>query len=236
MKRVDLNMAKEKANVRWIDMADSNNKFYHAAISERRATNKILSIFSRQGLKLVEFADIEAECLEYFSEVFGPSMDEDYDPSLVEYLQFERTITDDMADQLVLEVTRDEIVVALASIGSDKAPGLSSFFFKYCWKIVGNDFVLAVKNFIKKKKMLGEVNATAVTLVPQIRNPATFSDFRPISCCNVLYKCITKILTIRMKDAVRLVVSPCQSAFIKGRVIQDNILLSHELMRNYHCE
>lgn len=32
MKRVDLNMAKEKANVRWIDMADSNNKFYHAAI------------------------------------------------------------------------------------------------------------------------------------------------------------------------------------------------------------
>lgn len=49
-----------------------------------------------------------------------------------------------------------------------------------------------------------------------------------------MYKCITKILTIRFKNVVKKLFSPCQSAFVSGRSIQDNIMLTHELIRNYH--
>ncbi|GJZ50731.1 RNA-directed DNA polymerase, eukaryota, reverse transcriptase zinc-binding domain protein [Tanacetum coccineum] len=59
------------------------------------------------------------------------------------------------------------------------------------------------------------------------------SDFRPIACCNVVYKCISKIITNRIKSGLAKLVQNNQSAFIPKRVIQDNIMLSQEILRGY---
>lgn len=81
---------------------------------------------------------------------------------------------------------------------------------------------------------MGEVNSTLLTLFPKIENPSFIDDYRPISCCNIIYKCITKIIAIRMKKVLKSLVSKNQSAFISGRSIQNNIMLAHEIVRNYH--
>lgn len=60
------------------------------------------------------------------------------------------------------------------------------------------------------------------------------NDYRPISCCNVMYKCISKIIVGRLKAALTDVISPSQSAFIPGRQISDEILFTQNLMHNYH--
>lgn len=60
------------------------------------------------------------------------------------------------------------------------------------------------------------------------------SDYRPISCCNFIYKCISKIITNRIKEGLDDIVSDNQSAFVLGCSISDNILLTQELMHNYH--
>ncbi|GKE29845.1 RNA-directed DNA polymerase, eukaryota, reverse transcriptase zinc-binding domain protein [Tanacetum coccineum] len=39
-------------------------------------------------------------------------------------------------------------------------------------------------------KLLGKVNATLISLVPKVPNPNRVSEFRPIACYNVIYKCI----------------------------------------------
>lgn len=59
-------------------------------------------------------------------------------------------------------------------------------------------------------------------------------DFRPISCCNVIYKCIKKILADRLIRCLDGVISPQQSAFILGRYIVEIIMLAQELVKNYH--
>lgn len=82
--------------------------------------------------------------------------------------------------------------------------------------------------------MLREWNSTTLTLVPKIPSPSMAKDFRPIACCNVVYKVITNILAHRMQSVLPLVIGLTQSAFIKGRSIVDNVLLMHELIRNYH--
>ena len=61
-------------------------------------------------------------------------------------------------------------------------------------------------------------------------------DFRPIACCNVIYKCITKILSNRMLPLLGNLISMNQSAFIPSRSISENVLLAQELVRNYHKE
>lgn len=229
--------AKQKARSMSFALGDQNTSYFHGLIRERRAQNRIMSIFKQDGTKLEEPADIENECLQYFGDVFTGEHETQYDPNIINSLEFQGIITEELGQNLIRPVTRNEIVETLAAIDSNKAPGpdgFSSFFFKAAWRIVGDDFVRAILNFFRSSKLLGQVNATIVALVPKVTNASYFSDYRPIACCNVLYKCITKLLTNRMQDVVHRVVSNSQSAFIKGRHIQDNIMLAHELVRNYH--
>jgi len=69
--------------------------------------------------------------------------------------------------------------------------------------------------------MLKEVNATAIALIPKIPNPDKLKDFRPISCCNTVYKCIAKILANRLRNVLSHLVGLHQTAFISGRRIGD---------------
>lgn len=64
--------------------------------------------------------------------------------------------------------------------------------------------------------------------------PDTMKDFRPISCCNVLYKCITKIIVNRIKPLLSGLIGCQQSVFVPGHQSGDNILMMQELMQGYH--
>jgi hypothetical protein len=82
--------------------------------------------------------------------------------------------------------------------------------------------------------LLKEVNATILCLVPKRPNVSVMGDFRPIACCNVIYKCITKILSNIMLPLLDSMISRNQSAFIPGCNIAENVLLAQEMIRNYH--
>ncbi|GJW04980.1 RNA-directed DNA polymerase, eukaryota, reverse transcriptase zinc-binding domain protein [Tanacetum coccineum] len=112
--------------------------------------------------------------------------------------------------------------------------GYTSKFFKRSWDIVRSDFCTVIKEFFSSGKLLGEVNETLISLIPKSLTPQKVSDFRPIACCDVIYKCISKILTNRIKLALNQIVDDNQSAFIPGRAITYNILLTQELLKGYN--
>ena len=140
-------------------------------------------------------------------------------------------------DILNCEISHEEIKKALFSIDDYKAPGpdgFSSFFFKAAWSIVGSDIINAVLSFFKSGSLLREINCTIISLVPKVPNPESLNDYKPISCCNTVYKCISKIIATRFKQCIPEIISPAQSAFVQGRSIADNILITQELMINYY--
>ncbi len=82
--------------------------------------------------------------------------------------------------------------------------------------------------------MLKNINQTFISLIPKVDNPISIDHFRPISLCNTTLKVITKILANRIKPLFGKIIHPLQGAFVEGRVIQDNILIAHEMFHSFH--
>ncbi|XP_035834035.1 uncharacterized protein LOC118482599 [Helianthus annuus] len=149
---------------------------------------------------------------------------------------FVNKLDTNMALAMVSNFSKEEVKEAMFQINDEKAPGpdgYSAKFFKEAWDIVGNEVTEAVLDFFRNGRLLKELNATVLSMVPKVKAPNSVAEFRPIACCNVLYKCISKVLCNRLKGCLDKLVSQNQSAFIPGRLISDNILLSQELVKGY---
>ncbi|GKC04232.1 putative RNA-directed DNA polymerase, eukaryota, reverse transcriptase zinc-binding domain protein, partial [Tanacetum coccineum] len=148
-----------------------------------------------------------------------------------------KRVSDNSNANMIRHVTNKEIKRAMFDIEDVKSlgpDGYKSAFFKKGWDVVRNDVCRAVCDFFDNGKLLKEINHTFLALIPNVPTPLRVTDFWPISCCNVLYKCISKILTNRIIEGIKELVSENQSAFVPGRRISDNIILTQELMHNYH--
>ncbi|XP_010694539.1 uncharacterized protein LOC104907323 [Beta vulgaris subsp. vulgaris] len=118
-------------------------------------------------------------------------------------------------------------------VEGDKSPGPDGFgthFFKDTWSIVGSKITAAIKDFFTSGKLLTEVNTTILTLIPKVKCPSSVSDFRPIACCNTIYKCITKVMCDRIKAILPVIIGENLGASIKGRFIGHNIMICQDLV------
>lgn len=91
----------------------------------------------------------------------------------------------------------------------------------------------AVMEYFRDYTLHPGFNSTTLALAPKNNCLQTITEFRPIACCQVVYKCITKILANRMKHFLPSVISGNQSAFLQGRCISENVLMAQELVNGY---
>ncbi|XP_057248984.1 uncharacterized protein LOC130590524 [Beta vulgaris subsp. vulgaris] len=125
-----------------------------------------------------------------------------------------------------------EIHAAIFGIGNAQSPGLdgsTAEFFKTYWDLLGIHVFQAVNRFLTSGFILREWNQSLLGLLPKGPNPEDVTQFRPISLCNTIYKCASKCLVNRLRPLLQDLISEYQSAFIPGRHMEDNILVSHEL-------
>jgi len=120
-------------------------------------------------------------------------------------------------------------------MGPTKSPGPDGFnalLFQHYWDIVEKDVLSLVQGVLAGGRLPSNLNHTNVVLIPKTKQPVHISEFRPISLCNVVYKIITKVISIQLKKILPHIISDTQSAFIPGRLITDNILIAYEIFHS----
>ncbi|XP_074282906.1 uncharacterized protein LOC141607456 [Silene latifolia] len=137
-------------------------------------------------------------------------------PGDIVLLQREMDMAHDLKE---LISTRDSFFIQKAKVQWD------------AWEIIGDEICDAVQNFFDTGKLLTQLNATIITLIPKVERPETVKHYRPISCCNVIYKTISKLLCARLAVILPDIISRNQGAFVKGRSILENILICQDLIR-----
>lgn len=146
------------------------------------------------------------------------------------------TSNEEQKAALVKEVDDEKIKNVIWNSKEGTAPGpdgLTLSFFKTAWEVVRKEVILAIKHFFQMGKLSIKTNVTFINLVPKVLEANSSKDYRPISLCNLLYKFVTKIIANKLKLVVRSLVRPNQTAFIERRNIMENILVCHEVVRDF---
>ncbi|XP_010691913.1 uncharacterized protein LOC104905161 [Beta vulgaris subsp. vulgaris] len=87
--------------------------------------------------------------------------------------------------------------------------------------------------FLQNGKLLKELNHTVVTLIPKTKCPKNVSEFRPTSCCNTLYKCITKVIYGWLRQILPDLILENQGGFVQGRYKVNNIMIVQDIVKHY---
>lgn len=230
---IEESQMRQKSRELWLKLGDKNSKFFYASVKNRYNKNSISHIFDKDGKAATDILKLRDDAANFYYQLYNQDSYWDFFPELT----VKRKLTSEAAAWLIRDVKDEEIKSTVFQLNPDKAPGPDGFnarFFQLHWDVIGTDICKAVNFFFKHKRLVREINHTFLTLVPKSTNANSLTDFRPIACCNLLYKVITKLLTNRLQMVINDLISLNQSAFLKGRQISDCSLLAHELVRDFN--
>ena len=78
----------------------------------------------------------------------------------------------------------------------------SASFFQSNWEVVGPAIVQEIQLFFTTGSLPISANNTQVRLIPKSTEAKKVTDYRPIALCNVFYKIISKLLSMRLKPVL----------------------------------
>lgn len=219
----------QRAKQTWLQAGDQNTKFFHSWASKRRKRNSFSALKDLHGNWVSWGCGLEQHIQSYFTEMYSASA---FSGEAV-LRCVEAGISSDMNEQLLAPVEESEVKSALFQMHPSKSPGPDGFnpsFYQSFWDIVRKEVTQFVQEFFSSGVFPSHFNSTLLVLIPKVPLPDCLGEMRPIALCNVIYKVISKVLANRLKLVLPAVISENQCAFLPGRLISDNILISFELM------
>lgn len=93
---------------------------------------------------------------------------------------------------------------------------------------MGTKVTSMILGILNNGEDIGAINHTFISLIPKVKKPNVVKEFRPISLYNVVYKLVSKVIVNRLNTTMNSIIHDAQSAFIKDRLITDNLMIAFE--------
>lgn len=129
------------------------------------------------------------------------------------------------------EIYEEKLTFSMHIFQKDKSPRLDGWtieLFLDLYDILGLDLLVVVEESRNEENMHLAFNSTFFALIPKTDDPRSFSNFRPISLCNKIYKIMAKIIASRLKPILSMYISVEQFAFLEGMQLHEVIGVAHE--------
>ncbi|XP_026459189.1 uncharacterized protein LOC113359830 [Papaver somniferum] len=223
-------LLKQKSRLNCVKDGASNTTFLHANLKVRKTKNLISEIEMRDGNVINNQKDIADELVSHFEKKFefqDVLIEESLLKNIPEVISSEdQTMLDKIPEE-------EEIKDTIFSIDPDSSPGSDGFsgiFYRACWQIIKENVVQAIQFCWSRKFIPKGLNSKFLVLLPKVEGAKSPNQFRPIGLSNVSFKIFTKLITNRMSGLMAKIISSQQAAYVKGRCIQEQILLASKMV------
>ncbi|GMI75256.1 hypothetical protein like AT1G43760 [Hibiscus trionum] len=223
---------KQKACAAWISLGDRNTSYFHRRAIYKKQRSRISSLKLHDSSWCDDPSILKEEVVRFFESLFSTT--DELTPIFPNVRSFHSLPSASLA-HLDQPPSPSEIHDALKDMAPLKSPGWDGLhveFFQSQWSIVGPSIYAMIHNIFTGGTIEPRLNNTVLVLIPKSDKLETFIDFRSISLCTVLYKLLTKIIVRRLKPLFPKIISQCQTSFISGRSITENIIVNHEVIHS----
>lgn len=203
---------------------------------KRRKRKARINNITDQGVFISTQQEIKDSAVRYFSAILAEHSQVTEEPVLSGIPELVSPVLNqklcqgpDMEEirKVVFDLNKD------ASAGPD---GYTARLFQECWDIIKFDIQEAIIDIFRGANLPVGITATTLAMIPKKENTEVLSNYRPFSLCNNTHKILTKLINGRLVEHLPILISENQSGFVKGRLINDNILLGQELAQSLNLK
>ena len=217
----------EKLGSKWYNEGEKSNKYF-LNILNRRAPDSFKVIINNEGTEVATQEEIEKEIVNFYKALY-----EDYDRTQLKDVSVDDDFFKNLSPVTALEqdtVTariRTEDLEKTLSRAKDTAPGPDGIpysFYKALWRTMGPLMVEAWDYTLMSGNLCPSHKVSFLKLIPKVgMDLKKLTIWRPITLSNCDHKLITKTYADRMSLAVASKLKERQTAYLKGRLINDNV-------------
>lgn len=223
---------KQRGEIKWVTLGDSNSKKNHSMATVQSRKNKIASLTKPDASSISRHEEKAGLLLEAFKDRLGRS------EGTVNSFDMQSLLAN-LADLSFLEepFSQEEIDDVVKDFPNNKSPGPDGFnaeFLRKCWPIINLDFYDLCNQFHQGSLRLECINGCFITLIPKKSDASTTNDYRPVSLLNCTLKLLTKLLANRLQTMIMQLIHENQYEFIKSRTIQDCLSWAYEFLHQCH--
>jgi len=129
---------RQRRKTHWYRDGDLNTKFFHAAATSRKRVNKILSLETNEGIRIIDDDGMRSITKNYFDKLF-----EGHDSVRSPVINMlDQVIDNEDNAHLTAPFCREKIKEAMFSMQPDKCPdpdGFNPRFYHYFWSVCSDD-------------------------------------------------------------------------------------------------
>ena len=223
-----------RSRIRWINEGEKVSKYF-CNLENRNFLDKSMNCLEREnGVVITDQKTILAEVQDFYKNLYSFRDVADIDVSAelfncnVPIVSIEdRTLTEGL-------ITYKEAAEALKHMKNCKSPGPDGFtveFYKFFFIDLGYFLVRSVnEGFFKQELSVTQRQGIIVCIPKEGKSKRFIKNWRPISLLNTAYKIASSCIANRLKIILPSIIHHCQTGFLKGRYIGENIRLLYDTL------
>ena len=214
----------EKLGTKWYNEGEKSTKYFLRLLN-RSMPDEVKLLKGENGEEIREAREIEELIVNYYKNLYETFNDLEQ-PDDEEFFNLIDPIDGVQDAEIVKAITPEELRKTLHET-NDSAPGPDGIPYSLLglvWNTFGTILCEAWNYSLQTRELPLSHRISYLRLIPKAGKDLTLlTNWRPISLSNCDHKLITKTYAKRLCERVSSKISESQTAYIKGRMINDNI-------------
>ena len=228
----DLEATKIRAKAQFMEEGERSTRYFYSLEKSRRA-DQTIRVLTKENLDTVsEPEDLLKETYYFYKTLYTaqPCAEDARNQFLNAAIP---KLPDNARNSCEGLITEEELLKAVRSMESNKSPGfdgLTTNFYKHFWPILSEKLTRVYNYAFRTGALTVSQRRGVISLLFKKGDRAQLKNWRPVALLNTDYKILTKALANRLQQVLPPIIHTDQTASIKGRTINDNTRLLHDVV------